>query len=149
MTSRTLTLSICLLLCGTFTSLQAQTETMEGIKYCNSTIVEDILDEKEIEYEARNKDLYKVELKGYSVSLLIDDGDMILRTYFSDVKPSLQELNDFNANYRWGRTYYDSDGDLTYAAELSFTGGVAEEGIHVFINTYGALLEKLVETVND
>lgn len=123
----------------------SQAVMAEVHKYCTGALVEDILDEKEIWYEEMKKDLYKIKLKGYNVSLLVDEGDIILRSYFSDLNPSLRTLNDFNAQYRWGRAYFDSDDDLTYAAELSFTGGIAEQGIHVFINTYGAILEKLID----
>lgn len=130
-------------------SYSSQGEMAKVHKYCNSALVERLLNEKEIWHEERKKDLYKIKLKGYNVSLLIDEGDIIMRAYFSDLDPSLRTINDFNAQYRWGRAYFDSDEDLTYAAELSFTGGLADEGIHVFINTYGALLEKLVEVAND
>lgn len=149
MNTRTITLAVCLFIFAISSGLQAQMETAEVYKYCNSTVVEDILDEKDIDYEEVKKDLYKVQLKGYSVSLLIDDGDIILRTYFSDIKPSLRDINDFNASYRWGRVYYDDDMDITYGAELSFTGGIAEQGIHIFLNTYGAILETLVEKIGD
>lgn len=146
MTIRTLLFSILLFL--SFSSLRAQTETIEAVMYLNSTVVEDILNEKEIEYEAVKHNLYRLTLKGYKVSLLIDEGDMILRTYFSEMEPSLNRVNDFNASFRWGRVYFDKDGDLTYAAELSFTGGIAEKGIHIFINTYGSLLETVIEKLN-
>lgn len=144
MTIRTLLLSTLLFL--SFSGLRAQTETIEAVMYLNSTVVEDILNEKNIKYEALKHNLYRITLKDkFKVSLLIDDGDMILRTYFSDMEPSLNRVNDFNASFRWGRVYFDKDGDLTYAAELSFTGGIAEKGIHIFINTYGSLLETVVE----
>lgn len=148
MTMRPLLLTGFLFITCSFSGLFAQAEMAEVYKYCNATLVEDILDEKEIWFEEIQDDLYKIKLNGYNVSLLIDEGDIILRAYFSDLKPSLRTLNDFNAQYRWGRTYFDGDDDLTYGAELSFTGGVAEEGIHVFINTYGAVLDKLIDTVN-
>lgn len=120
-------------------------EEKEVAPYCTATLMEDILKDKEIEYEEVEINTYSMKLNGYDVMMGIDEGDLLLRAYFTVDKPSFNRLNDFNTKYRWGRVYVDGDGDLVYAAELSFTGGIGLEGIYTFINTYAALLDKLSE----
>lgn len=112
--------------------------------YANSTMIEKILDIKEIEYESIDFNTYKMELDGFNVIASIDDGDLILKTYFSN-KPSLNRINDFNAQYRWARAYIDVDGGLTVAEELSFSGGITIQNISTFLNTFGEILDEFVK----
>ena len=119
-----------------------QVQTKEVYTFASATMLEKILDAKSIQYSNIEFNKYKMKLKGYNVIVSIDDGDLILRTYFSE-KPSLNRINDFNNQYRWARVYLDSDGDLTVAQELSFTGGITIACINAFINTYGAILEEI------
>jgi len=119
-----------------------QVQTKEVYTYANSTMLEKILDAKSIQYSNIEFNVYIMQLNGYTVLVIIDDGDLILRTYFKD-KPSLNRINDFNSQYRWARVYLDKDGDLTVAQELSFTGGITIGCINAFINTYGKILDEI------
>ncbi len=121
-----------------------QVQTKEVYTYANSTLIEDIMTAKDIEFEALQYNQYKIKLGRYNVSVSVDEGDLLLRAYFSG-EPTLNRINDFNTQYRWARVYLDKDGDLTIASELSFTGGITKDGIHTFINTFKALLETLSE----
>lgn len=129
-------------------SFAQELEEKSVAPYCTATLMEYILKEKEIEYKEVEINAYSMKLNGYDVMMGIDEGDLILRAYFTVKKPSFNRLNDFNTKYRWGRVYVDGDGDLVYAAELSFTGGIGIEGIYTFINTYATLLDKLSEHMN-
>jgi len=132
-------ISFCFVLNG----YSQQIEEKSVATYCSSTLMEKILDDKGITYESLSVNRYKIQLNGYNVLMNIDDGDLFLHTFFTITNPSLNRMNDFNAQYRWGRAYIDSDGDLVYASELSFTGGIGVLGIHTFLNTYGQILDIL------
>lgn len=132
-------ISFCLVINGH----SQQIEEKSVATYCSSTLMEKILDDKDVTYESLSVNKYKIQLNGYNVIMNIDDGDLLLRTYFTISNPSLNRMNDFNAQYRWGRAYIDSDGDLVYASELSFTGGIGASGIYTFLNTYGRILDVL------
>jgi hypothetical protein len=132
-------ISFCFVLNG----YSQQIEEKSVATYCSSTLMEKILDDKGITYESLSVNRYNIQLNGYNVLMNIDDGDLFLHTYFTITNPSLNRMNDFNAQYRWGRAYIDSDGDLVYASELSFTGGIGVLGIHTFLNTYGQILDIL------
>ena len=119
-----------------------QVQTKEVYTFASSTMVEKILDAKSIEYSTIEFNVYKMKLNGYNVIVRIDDGDLILKTYFKN-KPSLNRINDFNYQYRWARVYLDEDGELTVAQELSFTGGITIGCINAFINTYGEILDEI------
>lgn len=119
-----------------------QVQTKEVNTLANSTMLEKILDSKSIQYSNLEFNRYKMQLNGYNVLVTIDDGDLILKTYFK-AKPSLNRINDFNSQYRWARVYLDTDGELTVAQELSFTGGITIGCINTFINTYGKILEEI------
>lgn len=125
-------------------SFGQQVQEKSVYTYANSTMVEKVLDAKEIEYESISFNNYKMKLNGFNVYISIDDDNLILKTYFSS-KPSLNRINDFNMQYRWTRVYLDSDRDLTVAQELSFTGGITLENVNAFLNTYGAILDELVK----
>jgi len=119
-----------------------QVQTKEVYTFASSTMLEKILNSKSIQYSNIEFNSYKVQLNGYNVMVTIEDGDLMLKTYFK-IKPSLNRINDFNSQYRWARVYLDSDGDLTVAQELSFTGGISIDSIHTFINTYGKILDEI------
>ena len=137
-------LTIFLMTSMTIFSFGQQVQEKTVYTYANSTMVEKILDAKEIEYESISFNNYEMKLNGFNVFISVDDGDLILKTYFSD-KPSLNRINDFNMQYRWTRVYLDSDGDLSVAQELSFTGGITLENVNAFLNTYGMILDELVK----
>lgn len=137
-------ISFCFVLNG----YSQQIEEKSVATYCSSTLMEKILDDKDVTYESISVNRYKIQLNGYNVIMSIEDGDLFLHTYFIITNPSLNRMNDFNAQYRWGRAYIDSDGDLVYASELSFTGGIGVLGIHSFLNTYGQILDVLSSHMN-
>ncbi len=118
-----------------------QLQEKEVYTFANSTLLEKIFEAKEITFKNPEHNKYSFQLKTYNVIALIDDGDLILRTYFKG-KPSFTyaKINDFNAQYRWTRMYLDKDGDLVLAQEISFTGGIHIDNLYAAINTYGALL---------
>ncbi len=144
-------LTIFLMTSMTIVSFGQQVQETSVYMYANSTMVEKILDAKEIEFESLDLNSYQMKLNGFNVFIAVDDGDLILRTlilrtHFSD-KPSLNRINDFNMQYRWTRVYLDSYGDLTVAQELSFKGGITLENVNAFISTYGAVLVELVKQI--
>lgn len=141
---------LLLLFAGMCMSIGAMGQQIQKIKaytYADSTLIESLLEEKNIPYEIVSSEKYRIKLNRFDVLLSIDDGDMLLRTYFTD-QPSLTSINAFNMQHRWARVYIDTDGGLTLAQELSFKGGISRETIHTCIDTYGVILivlSKLIE----
>lgn len=128
-------------------SFSQQIQEKEVYTYANATMVENLLDAKEIEYTSIKFNTYKATLNGYTTFFKVADENLYLTAIFSD-EPSLNRVNDFNAKYRWCRVYLDSDGDLTIEAELSFAGGVSIGNINTFVNTFGEALKILARDMN-
>jgi hypothetical protein len=125
-------------------SFAQQIQEKDVYTYASATMLEDLLDYKEITYEVISYNKYKMKLDEFNVFVTIDEGDVYLRTYFSN-QPSLNRINDFNAQYRWTRIYLDKDGDLTIAQDISFTGGITMVNFNTTLNTYGQLIKEVVK----
>ena len=112
--------------------------------YADSTLVENLLDAAEIEYEKIGLESYNLKLNGFTVRLTIDEELLVLRSSFIVDLP-LERVNDFNMRYLWVRDYMDENRNLTVAQELNFDGGLTVENISSIIDTYGLLLEYLID----
>ncbi len=125
---------------------QEQMQQKQVVMFASDSLLNAVFGELEIEYERveGKENIYKLALNGHTVLAGIDNGNLALYTIYSD-QPSLNRINDFNAQYRWSRVYLDDDGDLVIADELDFEGGIGIGNIYAFINTYGKLVDALVE----
>jgi hypothetical protein len=119
-----------------------QVQKKEVYTFASPIMLEKICKSKSIKFSILEFNKYKLELNGYFVIATIEDGDLMFSTYFKD-SPSLNRINDFNRRFRWVRLSLDTEGDLVVEQELSFSGGISVGCIHVFINTYGILLDKV------
>lgn len=139
---RTIAISFLILLFNLSLNAQ-QLQEKEVITYCNSTLMEKILGELEIEYQSQSANSYSIVLNEFNVVMTIEQGDLHLTCFFEVEKASLNRINDYNSEIRWGRAYIDADGDVVLESELSFTGGIGIEGINTFLATYEELTRKL------
>lgn len=121
-------------------------ENKEVYTYLDETNLQKILKEQDITFERIQKDEYKIELEGYNAFAEIsEDGDLFLTCFFESSTVTLEEINTYNADHRWGRVYLDSDGDIAVQTELSFTGGIHLDGIIIHLNTFASILENIDE----
>lgn len=121
-------------------------ENREVYTYLDETNLQKILKGQDINFERIQKDEYKIELEGYNAFAEIsDDGDLFLTCFFESSTVTLEEINTYNADHRWGRVYLDSDGDIAVQTELSFTGGIHLDGIIIHLNTFASILENVSE----
>jgi len=125
-----------------------QFKTKKIPTYLNATLLEKVLEEMEISFEDRGFNKYKAMFNGYNVLINIDEGSMILRSYFN-ANVTLEQLNEYNQTYRWARTYIDRDGDLAFADELSFKGGISEANIKGKIEQFMTLLKEFSVFINN
>ena len=79
--------------------------------------------------------LWKIE--GYNTWILLeDDGSTILfYTGFVDTNTTLRDVNDWNQNKKYSRSYIDDDGDPNLEADLDLNGGVTMGRIVTYLKT--------------
>ncbi|MBY8822939.1 YbjN domain-containing protein [Sphingomonas colocasiae] len=62
-------------------------------------------------------------------------------TGFNDVKTTLERINDWNRNQRWGRAYVDKDGDPVMEMDVDMDfGGLSRELFYDNLGTFIALI---------
>lgn len=114
--------------------------------FATDSLMEEIFKEVEVEYEQLDKHIYRIILKGRNVLVNIDGNRLNLYAPFTN-KPTLNRINDFNEKYRWVRVYLDDNRELMMADELDFGKGISVKRINIFLNTFGELIDALIEHI--
>jgi len=110
----------------------------------DETNLQKMLENLEIPFERVAKDDYKINVEGFhAFAEISEDGDLFLTSFFENKNVTLEQINGYNADHRWGRIYVDKDGDIAVQTELSFTGGIHLDGIIMHINTFTSILNSI------
>ncbi|MFN3199964.1 MAG: YbjN domain-containing protein [Bradymonadia bacterium] len=78
---------------------------------------------------------YVVEAKGFR-HLLVNHGKSLGMLSAFKARPTLQRTNEWNQRRRFSRAYLDPSGDAVLEADLDLEGGVTQEGVQEFFNTF-------------
>jgi hypothetical protein len=73
--------------------------------------------------------------------------DIQFAAAWSGVSVSLEEINEWNRNKRFGRAYLDSDGDPSLLMSVNIDYGVTEENLDDTFNWWKRVLEQYREEV--
>ncbi len=130
-------------------SKSLQIKSMKVPIFATATLLEKTFEDMELEYTVRKYNSYSVKVGSFTVLLTIDDDNLIARSYFNAGETTLEQVNAYNREYRWARAYFDRDGDLTLADELSFTGGISTDKMKRFITRFGELLSAFVSSMQE
>ncbi|HOJ98005.1 MAG TPA: YbjN domain-containing protein [Termitinemataceae bacterium] len=72
---------------------------------------------------------------GYKTYLFLEDDNTVILFYvaFSDVDVSVEEVNAWNRDHKFSRSYIDDEDALCLESDLCLTGGVTQERPRSFI----------------
>jgi hypothetical protein len=88
------------------------------------------------------------QLNAYKTTLLSGGTDMQLYAGFSD-KVDLTRVNEWNANYRFGRAYVNDEGGPSLENDLDFAGGITTNTIEAFITQFRTTLTTYLTFVKE
>jgi hypothetical protein len=88
------------------------------------------------------------ELGGYHVILRSQVTDLTIMYQDNHDKVSLERINDWNSNYRFGRAYFVVRLGPSVESDLEFTGGVTTRTIEAFIYRFGTTVSAFGEFVS-
>jgi len=113
--------------------------------------MESILSGMGLDYEKKSDTSWRVELDGKKVLLIManDNTDAQLYIGFGDVKVNPKQMNEWNANHRFGRAYADDDSNPVLESDLDFAGGVTDDIIQAWIKLYGSQVKSYLKFLND
>ncbi|MEM8740567.1 MAG: YbjN domain-containing protein [Pseudomonadota bacterium] len=63
------------------------------------------------------------------------------RSYFFEARPSARQVNEWNANYHYGKLFIDRDGDLTVQLNVVVEGGIEERNVLTTLAWFRAVLD--------
>jgi hypothetical protein len=87
---------------------------------------------------------------GYRIVVFVTSPKIIeMYGTWTDLKPTLAQVNDWNSNNRFGRAYLDSDGDGSIASDFDLEGGVTKENIEEFILNFRGTVVRFVRSCLD
>lgn len=66
---------------------------------------------------------------------------------FSDLKPTVDSINDWNRNKRFGNAYLDSDLDAVIEFDVNLEFGVTRENLDAAFGLWGLLMEQYAEHI--
>lgn len=92
----------------------------------------------------RNKDekFFTFRAQGYKVAGFSDDGetDLMLYAAFSDMRLSLDKINEWNLEHRFVRAYSDSEKNPTLTYDLNLDRGISRSAIEKFLALFRDLV---------
>lgn len=88
--------------------------------------------------------------EGYKVAAFVSSPNIIeLDNVFTDVHPSLADLNEWNRDHSLSRVYIDASGDVVLQNEIQISGGVTSETLNLFITGFRDSVVKWARFVLD
>ncbi len=92
--------------------------------------------------------LWKID--GYRTWMFIqNDGESLqFYTTFTSKQATLQKLNDFNAEHKYMRTFFNKKGNPCLEADLDLAGGVTTDRVLDYLKTCKWLLSKWLIVIN-
>lgn len=78
---------------------------------------------------------YVIQAEGFR-HLLVNHGQSLGMLSAFKTRPTLQRTNEWNQRRRFSRAYLDAAGDAVLEADFDLEGGVTQEGIQEFFNTF-------------
>lgn len=95
--------------------------------------------------DAAGKDApyFTFRAEGYKVAGFNHNPSYIqLYNAFNDVNPTLESVNLWNQEHSFTRAYVDKEGSAVLESDLIVTGGVTQENVEVFIQTFRNVVAK-------
>ena len=113
--------------------------------------MESILKSMDLEFEKRSDTSWRVDLDGKKVLLIMgnDNTDAQLYIGFGDTQVNAKQMNQWNADHRFGRAYADDDGNPVLESDLDFAGGVTDDIIKAWIKLYAAQVKSYIKFLSD
>lgn len=101
-----------------------------------------------VEVDADGDLLWKVD--GYRTWMFVQNEGSSLQFYttFTSNQATLQKLNDFNADHKYMRTFFNKKGNPCLEADLDLAGGVTRDRILDYLKTCKWLLNKWLPILN-
>jgi len=77
------------------------------------------------------------QLEGYKVLLLVDKSgeSLLLRASFGKTATTINDVNQWNQQMRYSRSFLDGDGDPVLELDLDLAGGISRERIIDYLAT--------------
>lgn len=80
---------------------------------------------------------FTFKAEGYKVAALSTTPDILeLYNSFSDIKPTLAIVNEWNRDNNFSHAYVDGDGNAVIENDMIISGGVTNETVEVFVKTF-------------
>ena len=95
--------------------------------------------------DAAGKDspFFTFRAEGYKVAGFNHNPSYIqLYNAFNDVNPTLESVNIWNQEHSFTRAYVDKEGSAALESDLIVSGGVTQENVEVFIQTFRNVVGK-------
>ena len=86
--------------------------------------------------QGKEDDYFSFKAQGYKVVGFVDDGYLQLYMGFTDVKPTLKAVNEWNAHHALTRAYVDEEGNASLESDLFTEGGVPRLTVENFVKTF-------------
>lgn len=137
-----------LALAGAGNRLEAQDEVMTSV---SNSHMESVLRGMDVEFTTRNETSWRLKLEGATVVLFMgkNNEDAQLYISFSDVTVTPKQMNEWNANHRFGRAYADEDGNPVLESDLDFAGGVTDGTLKAWVDLFGAQIKAYIKYLSD
>ena len=107
------------------------------------------LEQRGIPHELDEDGDYELSIDGNVTYLIISKQSLRLYGAWTGSDVGLEEMNQWNLEYRFSRAYIDEDGDPVLESDLDFEGGVCFSTITTFIETYEGSLEVFVDLISN
>lgn len=113
--------------------------------------MESILSSMGLDFEKKSDTSWRVDLDGKKVLLIManDNTDAQLYIGFGDTQVNAKQMNEWNADHRFGRAHADEDGNPVLESDLDFAGGVTDDIIKAWIKLYGAQVKSYIKFLSD
>jgi len=86
-------------------------------------------------FEKIKTGVYRTDVDGQPVVLIVEDGVVTIATSF-EMGVSLKEVNKWNRSKRFARLYLDEDNDPILTADLELSSGVTLDSVKEWAKTY-------------
>ncbi len=90
--------------------------------------------------KGKDEDWFSFRAEGYKVVAFTNDGYLQLYMGFTDVKPTLKAVNEWNSKHSLTRAYVDKDGNASLECDLFTEGGVPRETVEAYVKTFRDLV---------
>lgn len=93
--------------------------------------------------DGKDAAFFTFRAEGYKVAGFVNDPSYIqLYNAFNDVNPTLETVNEWNRQHSFIRAYIDKEGLAVMESDLITKGGVTQDNVEVFINTFRNVVPK-------